>query len=161
MGQCCNWCSGTFENGFSGTHISLFQTWMWYHSQIVDHFVKENETTVFAFFNSGIHVSCSNICVTLSNIPYLPFTKRAALRCTISSLSELYFWRGARQWRCILGRTLPGRSMRFPSFSGQPFRLRLRKDNLEFALLWPQKVSGPSIFYYVYSKISIKQRRTV
>ena len=27
-------------------------------------------------------------------------------------------------------------------------------------LLWPQKVSGPSIFYYIYSKISIKQRRT-
>ena len=24
-------------------------------------------------FDSGIYVSCSNICVTLSNIPYLPF----------------------------------------------------------------------------------------
>ena len=28
-------------------------------------------------------------------------------------------------------------------------------------LLWPQKVSGPSIFYYIYSITSIKQRRTV
>ena len=27
-------------------------------------------------------------------------------------------------------------------------------------ILWPQKVSGPSIFYYIYSKNSIKQRRT-
>ena len=30
-----------------------------------------------------------------------------------------------------------------------------------FCVLWPQKVSGPSIFYYIYLKISIKQRRTV
>ena len=28
-------------------------------------------------------------------------------------------------------------------------------------LLWPQKVSRPSILYYIYSKISIKQRKTV
>ena len=47
-------------------------------------------------FDSGIHVSYSNICVTLSNILYLPFTMRAALRCTISSLSELYFWWGCQ-----------------------------------------------------------------
>ena len=29
-------------------------------------------------------------------IPYLPFTKRSALRCTISNLSELYFWWGCQ-----------------------------------------------------------------
>ena len=40
--------------------------------------------------------SSSSICVTLSYIPYLPFTKRAALRCTISNLSELYFWWGCQ-----------------------------------------------------------------
>ena len=32
---------------------------------------------------------------------------------------------------------------------------------LYLCILWPQKVSGPSISYYIYSKFSIKQRRTV
>ena len=64
--------------------------------------------------DSGINNSCTNICNTLSNIPYLPFTKPAALRCTISNLSELYFGVGARQWHCILGKTLLERSTRFP-----------------------------------------------
>ena len=36
------------------------------------------------------------------------------------------------------------------------FEILIRKR-----VLWPQKVSGPSIFYYIYSKINIKQRRTV
>ena len=35
---------------FPGTHISLFQTRMWYRNQIVDNFVKEKEMTVFASF---------------------------------------------------------------------------------------------------------------
>ena len=86
-------------------------------------------------FDSGVHVSCSNICVTLSNIPYLPFTKRAALRCTISSLSELYFWRGCQTVALYSRKDLTREKYAVSlSFSGQPFRLRLRKDNLEFAL---------------------------
>ena len=47
-------------------------------------------------FDNGTYVSSSSICVTLSYVPYLPFTKRAALRCTISNLSELYFWWGCQ-----------------------------------------------------------------
>ena len=86
-------------------------------------------------FDSGIHVSCSNICVTLSNIPYLPFTKRAALRCTISSLSELYFWRGCQTVVLYSRKDLTREKYAVSlSFSGKPFRLRLRKDKLEFAL---------------------------
>ena len=86
-------------------------------------------------FDSGVHVSCSNICVTLSNIPYLPFTKRAALRCTISSLSELYFWRGCQTVALYSRKDLTREKYAVSlSFSGQPFRLRFRKDNLEFAL---------------------------
>ena len=86
-------------------------------------------------FDSGIQVSCSNICVTLLNIPYLPFTKRAALRCTISSLSELYFWRRCQTVALYSRKDLTREKYAVSlSFSGQPFRLRLRKDNLEFAL---------------------------
>ena len=86
-------------------------------------------------FDSGIHVSYSNISVTLSNIPYLPFTKRAALRCTISSLSELYFWRGCQTVALYSRKDLTREKYAVSlSFSGQPFRLRLRNDNLEFAL---------------------------
>ena len=85
-------------------------------------------------FDSGVHVSCSNICVTLSNIPYLPFTKRAALRCTISSLSELYFWWGCQTVALYSRKDLTREKYAVSlSFSGQPFMLRLRKDNLEFA----------------------------
>ena len=51
---------------------------------------------VSRLFDNGTHVSSSSICVTLSYIPYLPFTKWAALRCTISNLSELYFWWGCQ-----------------------------------------------------------------
>ena len=86
-------------------------------------------------FHSGIHVSCSNICVTLSNIPYLLFTKRAALRCTIYSLSELYFWRGCQTVALYSRKDLTGEKHAVSlSFSGQPFRLHLRKGNLGFAL---------------------------
>ena len=66
------------------------------------------------FFDNGTHVSSLSICVTLSYIPYLPFTKRAALRCTISNYRSCTFGGCARQWRCILGRTVQGRSKRFP-----------------------------------------------
>ena len=101
------------------------------HSQIVDNFIKENETTVFVSFYSGIQVSCSNICVTLSNIPYLPFTKRAAP----SSLSELYFRWGCQTVALYSRKDLTRKKYAVSlSFSGQPFSLRLRKDNLESAL---------------------------
>ena len=86
-------------------------------------------------FDSGIHVSCSNICVTLSNIPYLPFTRRAALCCTISSLSELYFWRRCQTVALYSRKDLTREKYAVSLiFSIQLFRLRLRKDNLEFAL---------------------------
>ena len=74
-------------------------------------------------FDSGIYVSCFNICVALSNIPYLPFTKRAALRCTISSLLELYFWRGCQTVALYSRKDLTREKYAVSlSFSGQPFR---------------------------------------
>ena len=82
-------------------------------------------------FDSGIHVRCSNICVTLSNIPYLPFTKRAPSPV----YRELYFWRGCQTVALYSRKDLTREKYAVSlSFSGQPFRLCLRKDNLEFAL---------------------------
>ena len=46
----------------------------------------ENKPEPKPELSSGIQVSCYNICVTLSNIPYLPFMKRAA-----SALHHLQF----------------------------------------------------------------------
>ena len=111
-------------------------------------------------FDSGVHVSCSNICVTLSNIPYgtyLPFsfTKRAALRCTISSLSELYFWRGCQTVALYSRKDLTREKYAVSlSFSGQPFRLRLRKDNLEFA----QDVMTSMCFVHSKSSLTVTPR---
>ena len=87
-------------------------------------------------FDNGTHVSSSSICVTLSYIPYLPFTKRAALRCTISNLSELYFWWGCQTVALYSRKDRTRAKKAVPlSFSGQPFRLRLKNDNLEFAFV--------------------------
>ena len=60
------------------------------------------------------------------------------------------FGGGARQWRCILGRTLQGRSKRFPlvfrcSHSGCAFK----NDNLEFAFI------VIALICFVYSKSSL------
>ena len=110
------------------------------------------------FSDSGIHLSCSNICVTLSNIPYLPFTKRAALRCTISSLSELYFWPGCRTVALYSRKDLTREKYAVSlSFSGQPFRLRLRKDNLEFAL----NVMTSMCFVHSKSSLTVTPRYMV
>ena len=106
-------------------------------------------------YGSGMQVSCSNICVTLSNIPYLPFTKRAALRCTISSLSELYFWRGCQTVALYSRKDLTREKYAVSlSFSGQPFRLRLRKDNLEFAL----DVMASMCFVHSKSSLTVTPR---
>ena len=61
-------------------------------------YVPKLQVMFSRLFDNGTHASSSSssICVTLSYIPYLPFTKRAALRCTISNLSELYFWWGCQ-----------------------------------------------------------------
>ena len=103
-------------------------------------------------YDSGIHVSCSNICVTLSNIP---FTKRAALRCTISSLSELYFWRGCQTVVLYSRKDLTREKYAVSlSLSGQPFRLCLRKDNLEFAL----DVKTSMCFVHSKSSLTVTHR---
>ena len=104
-------------------------------------------------FDSGMQVSCSNICITLSNIPCLPFTKRAALRCTISSLSELYFWRGCQTVALYSRKDLTREKYAVSlSFSGQPFRLRHR--NLEFAL----DVMASMCFVHSKSSLTVTPR---
>ena len=82
-------------------------------------------------FYSRIQVCCFN---TFKHF-ILPFTKRAALRCTISSLSELYFWQRHQTVALYSRKDLTREKYAVSlSFSGQPFMMRLRKDNLEFAL---------------------------
>ena len=101
-------------------------------------------------FDSGVHVSCSNICVTLSNIPYC--LSRSEQPCAAPSpvYRSCIFGGGARQWRCILGRTVAVSL----SFSGQPFRLRLRKDNLEFDL----DVMTSMCFFHSKSSLTVTPR---
>ena len=65
-------------------------------------------------FDNGTHVSSSSICVTLSYIPYLPFTNEQPYAAPYPTYRSCTFGGGARQWRCILGRTVQGRSKRFP-----------------------------------------------
>ena len=112
---------------------------MGHHGQVVDNFVEKmrrefsclfdcynwkiqrwravkHPIYLSCLFDNGIHVSSSGICVILSNsyIPYCLSQIEQPSAAPSPSYRSCTFGGGARQWCCILRRTVQGRSMWFP-----------------------------------------------
>ena len=64
--------------------------------QTVNNFVNRISRASCLLWERGGHPNSSSISETLEYLVYLPLTDLAARRCTLSTLSLLYFWYGSQ-----------------------------------------------------------------